>query len=103
MKVLLDEMLPVSFASHLIGHEVSTVTREDWKGLTNGALLARAADRGFEALVTADANMEYQQDLRKFALRVIVVPTQEIDDLAALTPSINAALSSAAPGRATRL
>jgi len=99
----LDEMLHVAFAEHLHGHEVRTVARQGWKGLSNGALLGRAVDHGFEALVTADTNMEHQQDLKKFALRVIIVPAQELEDLAALAPSILAALASAAPGRATRV
>ena len=53
MRVLLDEQLPRHLARELRGHDVTTVQQERWAGLKNGELLRRAADAGFEVLITA--------------------------------------------------
>ena len=63
MRVLLDEQLPRQLARHLIGHDVGTVQQQGWAGLTNGELLRRAADNAWEVFLTADQNIEFQQNL----------------------------------------
>ena len=63
MRVLLDEQLPRQLATELTDHEVRTVQQQGWAGLTNGELLRRAADEGFQVLITADQNLEFQQNL----------------------------------------
>ena len=76
MRVLLDECLPRQRARDLPGHDVTTVQREGWAGTKNGALLRLAAAAGFEAFVTVDNGVEYQQ--RVAALRpgqLVRVPT----------------------------
>ena len=60
MRILLDESLPRRLLGELTGHSVSTVTDEGWSGLENGDLL-RAAVGQFDAFLTADQNLEYQQ------------------------------------------
>lgn len=45
VRVLLDESVPRQLVAKLSGHDVSTVQREGWSGLKNGALLKQAADR----------------------------------------------------------
>ena len=67
MRVLLDEQLPRHLTRELRGHEVSTVQQKGWAGLKNGELLRRAADAGFEVFLTADRNLEFQQNLHKRA------------------------------------
>lgn len=62
VRVLLDEQLPLDLAAELVGHEVHTVVGLGWQGVTNGDLLRRASGR-FEALVTMDRNLEFQQNL----------------------------------------
>ena len=63
MLVLLDEQLPRHLAREIGGHNVSTVQQRGWAGLKNGELLRVAADAGFEVLVTADRNLQFQQNL----------------------------------------
>src|SRR5690349_23330108 len=63
MRILLDESLPIELRLDITGHDVRDVTGMGWSGLKNGELLARAAT-SFDALVTADQNIEYQQNLR---------------------------------------
>ncbi len=68
MRVLLDENLPVDLAPELSvsGHEMATVIGLGWEGVRNGELLRRAASR-FDAFVTMDRNLEFQQPLARAA------------------------------------
>ncbi|MCL4368913.1 MAG: hypothetical protein M1337_07080, partial [Actinobacteria bacterium] len=87
-------------ASDLIGHDVSTVQREGWAGLENGALLAAAADRGFHVFVTKDQNLEYQQNLVQLRVGVVVLDavSHAIEVLRPLVPATLEAIASVAPG-----
>lgn len=70
VRILLDESLPSPLGSELMGHDVSTVSREGWTSLTNGDLLRRAAQR-FDVLLTADQNLEFQQNLAALPVAVM--------------------------------
>ena len=54
MKILLDECVPVQVRNALSGHDVTSVQRMGWSGLSNGELLSLAEDAGFELFVVAD-------------------------------------------------
>ena len=73
VRVLLDEQLPRHLARELRGHDVSTVQQKGWAGLKNGELLRMAADAGFDVFVTADRNLEFQQNLSQTGLGVILL------------------------------
>jgi predicted nuclease of predicted toxin-antitoxin system len=62
MRILLDESLPRRLEQELSGHEVQTVQSRGWAGLKNGELL-RLASAEFQALLTGDQNLEYQQNM----------------------------------------
>ncbi len=100
MRVLLDESLPRQLAPELVGHETSTVAQQRWQGLKNGRLLARAEADGFDALVTADQNIEYQQNLEGVGVGIIVLAalTNRIEDLLPLVPALLEALSTVRAG-----
>lgn len=72
MRILLDESLPRGLRGKLPGHSVSTVTQRGWSGTENGELL-RIAAREFDVFLTADQNLEYQQNLQALPLSVIVL------------------------------
>ena len=72
MRVLLDENLPRALAEESTGHRVSTVQAEGWSGTTNGELLGRANQR-FDALLTMDRGLQYQQNLRGLGARIVVI------------------------------
>ena len=101
MRVLLDEQLPRGLARGLIGHDVSTVQGEGWAGANNGELLRRAEVRGFDAFITADHSLPFQQNLVLMRLIVIVLtaPTTKLEDLLPLVPQILSALRRSRPGR----
>lgn len=75
MRLLLDENLPHQMQLELPGRDVSTVAYTGWSGVGNGELLRVAAAAGFDALVTNDRGLEYQQNLGALPLAVVVVLT----------------------------
>jgi len=81
---------------------VKTVPDAGWAGLKNGDLLSRAQHE-FDALVTTDRNLPFQQDLSRFAIAVIVLRAQSnrITDLRRLIPQLLAALPVARRGEVT--
>lgn len=105
MRVLLDEQLPRQLARELRGHDVRTVQQQNWAGLQNGELLRRAADAGFEVLVTADQNLEFQQNLAGSRLRVVVLvaPSNALEDLLPLVPRLLASIPTGQPGKVVRV
>ena len=72
MRVLLDESIPRRFGFLLTGHYVRTVQHCCWSGLKNGELL-RVAQADFDVLVTADQNMQYQQNAKTLPIPVVVL------------------------------
>ena len=72
VRILLDESLPRPLGALLTGHTVSTVRDEGWASLKNGELMRRAAER-FDVLLTADQNLEYQQNLATLPVAVVVM------------------------------
>jgi len=60
MRLLLDESVLRRFRHALSAHTVKTAVEMGWSGRKNGALLALAAAE-FEAFITVDQNLPYQQ------------------------------------------
>ena len=75
MKVLFDQGTPAPLRSALADHEVKTAFECGWDALENGALLAVAEADGFEAFVTTDQNLRYQQNLSQRRIAIVVLNT----------------------------
>ena len=73
MKLLLDENLPHRLRLLLVVHEVFTVAYMKWRGIENGDLLALAAQHGFDALVTKDSGIPYEQNVGKLPCAVVIL------------------------------
>lgn len=99
MRVLLDESLPRRLKGELPGHEVVTVVECGWAGTKNGKLLARASSR-FDVFVTADQNLQYQQNLAALPLPVVVLVARDnrFETLKPLAPRLLDALTTLRPG-----
>jgi hypothetical protein len=99
MKLLLDENLPHKLRTEITGHDVFTVAFMGWAGLENGALLTQAAAAGFDALITNDRGLEYEQDQTALPLAVIVLlaPANTIEAIRPLSAALHAALASLKP------
>jgi hypothetical protein len=95
MRLLLDEAVPATLKRHLSGHEVRTVVEMGWSGVKNGKLLALAAEH-FDALVTVDKNMPFQQNPSTLPLPVMVLDSfsNELRFLLPLLGDLQAALQS---------
>jgi hypothetical protein len=72
MRLLLDESLPVRLKTAFPGHQVSGVAEMGWRSLSNGELLARASGL-FQVFLTADRKLQFQQNLVRFDIAVIVL------------------------------
>lgn len=105
MRVLLDEQLPRRLARELTGHNVRTVQQVGWSGLKNGELLGRAADDGFEVFLTADQNLQFQQNISRARLGVVVLvaSSNKLVDLLPLVPRALEAISRCAAGQVIRV
>ena len=99
MKLLLDENLPHRLRHEIVGHEDVTIAYLGWTGVENGELLRRAAAAGFDALVTNDRGLEYEQKLSALPLSVVVVlaPTNTMEALRPFLPPLQDALAQMAP------
>lgn len=103
MKLLLDENLPHRLRPLLPGHDSATAAYMGWGGKQNGELLALAADAGFDALLTKDTKLSYQQDQSRLPLAIVVIhaPSNKLDDIRPLLPKLLAALENLRPRAVT--
>lgn len=105
MHILLDESLPHRLKQHLpADFVVQTVQQKGWSGKRNGELL-RLAEQSFDAFVTMDRGIEYQQNLAGFDLAVILLraPSNRLPDLLPLVPDLITALKVAQAGKLSKV
>ena len=76
-----------------------------WAGMKNGVLLRAAREAGFHVLVTVDRRIEYQQNIPKSGLALVVLQARStrVPDLLPLVPALRAALAEARAGDITTL
>jgi hypothetical protein len=100
VRLLLDECVPRPISRELIGHDVHHVVDMGWSSKRNGELLRLMVVGRFEALLTVDQNLEFQQNLRAAGVGVIVVVarTNRLKELRPLVPAILDAIASITPG-----
>lgn len=81
------------------GHESLTVQEAGWSGKQNGELLTLAETK-FDALITLDTNLQYQQNLteRRIAIVVIRSRSNRLDDLKPHFSACVSALAAIRPG-----
>jgi hypothetical protein len=71
MRLLLDESVPSRLRGSLTEHSVRTVVEAGWSG-KNGKLLALAASE-FDAFITVDKNLPFQQNLTTLPIALFVL------------------------------
>ena len=100
MRVLLDENLPHTLRQLFENpSEVITVSYRGWTGKENGELLRLAADE-FDAFITMDGSIPYQQNLEAIQIGIILLKadSNRDEDLTPLMPQVNAALKTLKKG-----
>lgn len=99
MKLLLDENLPHKLRTEIVGHDVFTVAFLGWSGIDNGELLTKASQAGFDALISNDRGLEYEQGQSSLPLAIIVllVKANTMEEIRPLYPALHQALQSLAP------
>ena len=99
MRLLLDECVPARLRRALPSHQVSTVVIEGWSGIKNGKLLSLAA-AGFDAFITVDKNLPYQQNTAALPIAVLVLDavSNELSYLLPLLPALEENLTNLVKG-----
>jgi hypothetical protein len=90
LRRLLDHCVPRRFGRLLLPNEVQTAAQVGFDALKNGALLRAAAAAGFDAMVTVDQGIAFQQNLTALPIGVILLmaPNNEVATLAPLAPTV---------------
>jgi predicted nuclease of predicted toxin-antitoxin system len=101
VRVLLDECVPRKLRRDLPGHQVQTVGELRWDGTKNGELLRIAGAAGFDALLTVDGNLPYQQNMSGLPVALIVlrVRSNALHALRQLVPEVLEVLRTLEPGQ----
>jgi predicted nuclease of predicted toxin-antitoxin system len=101
MKVLIDECAPRALKAFLTnhGHESLTVQEAGWAGKQNGELL-KLAETDFDALVTVDTNLRYQQNMegRRIAIVIFQSSSNRLEHVRQYFPACVLALDRIKPG-----
>jgi hypothetical protein len=98
VRILFDQGAPVPLRGALLGHLVETAYERDWSALKNGDLLKIAEVEGFEAIITTDQNLRYQQNLPQRRLAVLVLMTTDWKRIRQHTALVADALDRLGPG-----
>ena len=77
---------------------MDTARERGWAELSNGNLLDRAEQEGYEIMITADQSMRHQQNLGRRGLAVIVLLSNRWPDVQPRIEDIRAALDGIQPG-----
>jgi hypothetical protein len=83
--------------SFLNDHTVRTAQEAGWGQLKNGALL-KEAESHFEAFITTDQNIRYQQRIVGRKLAILVLPTNDWPTIRQRAESIKSVVASLTAG-----
>ncbi len=96
MRILFDHGTPAPLRHALGIHAVSTAYEMGWAQLSNGNLLD-AAEASFDAFVTTDQNLRYQQNLAGRRLAILILPTTSWPKIQKHLPTVVVAIDSLRP------
>lgn len=92
MKILLDECVTKHLKPSLTDFDVFTVREMQWSGIKNGKLMSLCIEHNFDILLTIDKNLQYQQNLEKYPVTIVVLNTftSKAEELITFLPSSRA-------------
>ena len=97
MKILFDQGTPAPLRRLLTGHEVVTLVEKGWSSLGNGDLL-RAAEGIFEALITTDQRLRFEQNRSGRRLAILALSTTSWPRIRMHAALVVSAVDSLKPG-----
>ena len=99
MRILIDECVDPRVKLLFGEHQAATVHEQGWDTLEDGPLLA-VAQKEFDVLVTIDGSLEFQQNVSKLRLAVVVVhvPKNQLAHYRVIHNELLAAVANARPG-----
>ena len=105
MRVLIDECVPRKLKGLLAPHQCETAPDAGFAGKKNGELLRLAEHAGFEVFVTVDHGIEFEQNLSKHKLAVLLIrpKSSRLEDVVPYVPRIVEALKSVQIGQLIRI
>jgi predicted nuclease of predicted toxin-antitoxin system len=100
LRILLDENLDWRLERDLPGHNVQSVPRIGWAGITNGELIARAEGR-FQVLITMDIALPHQLNIaqRNIAVIILRARSNRLTDTRPLMTRVSALIGTITPGK----
>ncbi len=98
MKLLFDQGTPAPLRKYLSDHLVETAYERRWNDISNGNLLKRAEDDGFDAIITTDQNLRYQQNLAGRKIGIVVLMTTSWPRIKRHVAEVVIAINSLQPG-----
>jgi len=102
VRVFLDECIDWRLSRDIGGHDVKTARQMGWTAIKNGELLALAAAH-FDAFLTVDRNLSFQQNLATLPIAVIILraKSNRLSDLRPLVQGLLSTIESAKRGMLT--
>ncbi len=97
MKILVDESLPHYVRQILQSYDAYTVQYMGWSGIKNGELL-NLAEGQFDVFLTADKNLQYQQNFAGRAISLIIFPSPKLSVVKQVEAQLKAVLAVITPG-----
>ena len=98
MKILFDQGTPVPLRAFLKGHSVCTAFELGWHQLKNGDLIRAAEEQQFDAMVTTDSNLKYQQNLQHRRIAIVVLRSTSWPKIRVKVDTIVETLTGLQPG-----
>jgi hypothetical protein len=97
MNILIDECLPAYLKTVLTNVSSQTVQEAGWSTVKNGPLLT-LAEQSFDVFLTADQNLQYQQNLKGRNIAIIVFPSNRLPIVKEYETQLKHVLTSIKPG-----
>ena len=100
MRILIDECLNWRLSRALTGHYAVSAQKMGWAGLKNSVLLIEA-EKQFDVFITGDLNLNFQQDVTKYNIAVVVLHAEstQLHHTLPLMPKVRALLPTLKPGQ----
>ena len=95
--------MPIGLRTLLLDYDVTSAPRMGWGALENGELFAAAEAGGFDAMITADSNVRYQQNLTGRRLAPIVLSTNHWPTIDEQRDVVVKAVKASVPGGYTEV